>query len=708
MNRYVVFLVLSFAAAGFCLCPLEQDQVICDDAFRPADGAWQMSFRPEPGKRFAGFYVDVKGLDEFSVLVNGECVSSVSPLAASGRRTGLVDLSDYTGTLKPGRNTLEIRPGAAGAAQSAEVRAWLSGRAWYLSSFHAHSTYSDGQLSVHDLLQSALANGARFYAITDHDNLWQCVDTAFHEVDGLWPIRGEEWTTDSGHANVLGLVGQDAIEHGSIWQMIDDATYRGGLVQINHPTDAIVQEWTHYPILDPGVDMIEIFNSLTIFPPADGESVSPYSDRRSVAWWQDLLAAGATIAGIGNSDYHGTYPGEHPMKSCSRVFSPAQEVDSVLKYAKLGNVMVCGAPDDSRLYIYADTNANNSWDLVMGDNFRVKAGTRTLRYRVDVNNAGIGDVVRVLDKTGVVYSHVILLGGDYYYDWETTYAPADTDFVRAELLIAGLDYETCTNPIYINHQDYELGPTDVATTAQAWPETLYVGREETLRIRVSNAGGYSPYQFGTFVACDTALFDITGWQAHGEGIGRARHRDDVEGYEDVEWIGGNPWWDRLSAGAGFDRWFTVRPRQEGNHPVLLRGWAGDRLGLVDPTPDTGLLGPESKYWLCRMVTVVDAAGVEEQAEPVRRTSFAVAPNPARNRVVFSLSNAGSDPARRAVLFDVTGREVSALELSALGPGEHKLAWHLRDHDGKDPAPGVYFLRVETSERCLSGRLVVAR
>ncbi|MBN2537795.1 CehA/McbA family metallohydrolase [candidate division WOR-3 bacterium] len=697
--RTLLSVTLALAGLAWAMQPLESDFVVLDGEETFREGIWSTEFVVPAGRCCAGFYLQVERVERFAVRLNGSEVRVVESGKTPRTMIRTEDLSDHARLLKAGANRLELV--ALEGAGRFRVRAWVSELAWYISSLHAHTTYSDGVLSVHELLQEVLADGGRAYAITDHDTLGQCYDTAFHPVGNLQPIRGYEWTTDSGHANVLGCRGIQTHPHGSIHQFIDDATYCGGLVQINHPCDLANMAWARCPVLDPGIDMIEVFNSVTWFP-ADGTD----SDAEAVAWWHELLAAGNTIAGVGNADFHWFAPEVDVLKSCTLVRAASNEPDSILTQAKLGTGMIMDAPDDSRLWLYADTNSNGSWDIVMGEHFRVPSGSRTVRFRLEVEDADWFDEVRALDRSGEFYSHTLWTGGDHSYEWSRTFGPSDRNFYRVELLAEfGLEYEQCTNPVYVNHPDYERGPTEFNTVALDWPDTLYVGRDDTLHVVLRNTAGYSPYRFGLQVACDTALFDITGWQTSGNGVGEARNGI-VAGHEMVEWRGGYDWQNRLAVGTNFDYWLTVSPKQTGEHPVLYRSWADDRLFVVEEDPASGHIGPDGRFWYRRLVPVDELTGVAEPPKPTQTRLMGSVPGIVTGPLVLRLEVAPSEPVLGVEVIDATGRSRRRLA-GELGPGRQLLTWLGDDDHGRRLAAGVYFIRVRTGVGNRVRRLLLA-
>ncbi len=584
--------IFFWAAVAVALSPLESDQILFDGNLTAVDGRAGFEFTLPAGRHFAGWYANVECPGGFVLVVNGTVVAAFGADEVPRTRIKGIDLSAHIAYLRSGQNRVELRGVTAAAPW---LRMWLSDNAWYPANFHAHTTYSDGRYSVHDLLQLALGAGARAYAITDHNRTAQCYDTAFHPVGSLNPIRGTEWTSELGHANVLEFQGAAVFDSTlSVQALLDEASWRGGFVQVNHPCDdELGFGWDRYPVLDSGIDFIEVFNNLTYFPPSPGDN-----DREAVAWWHSLLVAGKTIAATGNSDYHGTIPGEGgPMESQTRVWAPSNHPDTILKYTKLGQAMVLDESDDGRIYIYADTNNNGTWDLVMGQHARITT-SRTVKFRAEIEDADFLDDFWVYNRTGTVHNHWFInpLGPwDYAYEWTASYNASSRDFVRAYLENSVNDPELLTNPIYINHPDYELGPTRLLSLAQSWSDSAFVAEPETLRLRLECTAGYSPWRYGLAFAFDTADFALAGWQTAGPGIGAIEQRSSGR-YAILEWLGGYTWNNRLPVGSGFDFWVAVTPKRGGHLAALWRSWAHDRIQIIENEPAAGFYGPEGRYW----------------------------------------------------------------------------------------------------------------
>src|SRR5262245_53568515 len=149
------------------------------------------------------------------------------------------------------RTTLSSEPAAATRPIPTRHSVPLKrGPDWYVGVVHAHTTESDGVLSVTDLIEQARSERLEFIAITDHNN------TTHQRVDldrpDLLVITGEEVTTPNGHFNVWGLGGErDYVDFrlragdGALSTVMEHAQRRGALIGINHPvTDCLACTWT--------------------------------------------------------------------------------------------------------------------------------------------------------------------------------------------------------------------------------------------------------------------------------------------------------------------------------------------------------------------------------------------------------------------------------------------------------------------------------
>lgn len=155
----------------------------------------------------------------------------------------------------------------------------------------------------------------------------------------------------------------------------------------------------------------------------------------------------------------------------------------------------------------------------------------------------------------------------------------------------------------------------------------------------------------------------------------------------VMWKDGTVWDVNQQLDASGAGW-TVRWAHDAN----AEGWiaATARTGSVDhavllvPVPDVAGVAPTSR-----------AAGIE-LASPW--------PNPARGavRVAFTLSRAGAAVVR---VLDAQGRVVAVPFAGEAGAGRNELAWDGRASNGREAAPGLYFVTLDSGAAHATTRLV---
>ena len=207
----------------------------------------------------------------------------------------------------------------------------------YIGNLHVHTPYSDGEGTHATVAQHALRAGLDFVIFTDHD-LW---------LDGIEGFYGDE---ESGH--VLLLCGEEVhdrtrnpqcnhllvygaeremVEHSDgLGGLLDAVRGAGGLSFIAHPDDQAL-DWMGEPAI-PWVDRhVERFDGLEIwnfmsrfkdhvqtrtetlryaFRPEDAMTGPP---PETLALWDELLATGRKVVGIGNADAHGTQVKAGPL-----------------------------------------------------------------------------------------------------------------------------------------------------------------------------------------------------------------------------------------------------------------------------------------------------------------------------------------------------------------------------------------------------------
>ncbi|WP_051432806.1 CehA/McbA family metallohydrolase, partial [Promicromonospora kroppenstedtii] len=160
------------------------------------------------------------------------------------------------------------------------------GLTWYAGDLHAHTTHSDGTLSIAQLASAAVGRGLDFLAVTDHNTVSHHAHLpGVGAAYDLCLLPGQEVTTHAGHANAFGDIGWVDFRRPAR-QWLSDVEARGGLLSVNHP----LQD-------DCGWQ----------FPVRTG-----FLELWHISWFLDLTATGpwAYLRGLGSSD---GAPGTSPV-----------------------------------------------------------------------------------------------------------------------------------------------------------------------------------------------------------------------------------------------------------------------------------------------------------------------------------------------------------------------------------------------------------
>ncbi|MEO0227277.1 MAG: CehA/McbA family metallohydrolase [candidate division WOR-3 bacterium] len=548
---------------------------------------------------------------------------------------------------------------------------------WWLGNTHCHSTYSDGLHSVSWDLNEVNNLGGSFLAITDHNTLAQCNDTGWHQTGNVLPIRGTEWTSDSGHACILGLQGDNPVNYYCpIIDMIDKATYRGGIVVINHPARPGVN-WQHYPYLDIGIDAIEILN----------KSWSTYN-QQAIDWWQSLLAQGRAIAGIASSDFHNDEI-QNILDPCIRVYAPSNEPDTIIKYIKLGRMTMSEHFDHPIVYFYADSGNDGVYDKLTGDIISINTPT-IIKFRIESHNNLSGYKAWFFDKNGIFEEHPAL-PGSWVYEWTHTYTPDDTNFVRVEIRNAENEGQGFTNPIYINYRPYEMGPIDLSIQTTILPESLLSDEIDTIYLRLTNNGPLTPYNYGVHFSVDTSQLEIVDYKTSGYGIGYSQSGPNWDGFQWVEWYGGNHWDNYLPPNDTVNYWVALRPRTTGEFLIYYRAWAGDRIFVVNRSPqeNQGMTGAGG-FW-CWTDTIIGLIDISEQQSKIKKKISLYIPTHTRHALTLSIFG---DKLKEfeITIYNILGKAVKSEKIT---PNFYKISIPLVDSYNRTLPEGIYFAVVKT-------------
>ncbi len=256
------------------------------------------------------------------------------------------------------------------------------GPGWYKGDLHCHSTHSDGDSSVADVIAAAERRGLDFFVISDHDGSMggdpsQWFDPGYGS-DRMIMLYGVEWTTGRGHANVWAA---EPFDYQPLWEAhqaldarvaIDAAHAQDVLFSINHPTDYDCCPWEYEE--DRGVDSIEVWNGLYRIP--DQDVIATHG------FWDDYLMAGRRVPGVGGSDMHDLrgIPGLYLRVGdpTTWVYAEAATAEGVLAGIRAGRVSISHEPGAARLEFTADTDGDGTPDALMGDNVTLEAAREVL------------------------------------------------------------------------------------------------------------------------------------------------------------------------------------------------------------------------------------------------------------------------------------------------------------------------------------------
>lgn len=172
----------------------------------------------------------------------------------------------------------------------------LTGGEWLKGNLHTHTTNSDGELGVEEVIKRYAELGYGFLMISDHDKVTTREDYEAFDVYGMVMVPGNEITGNEEHmlhVNADCLVAASPLRQ----DVIDDVKAAGGFVIVNHPNWQ--KKFDHCSIENlmewQGYAGIEIFNGT--IGRIEG---SPYATNK----WDMLLGSGRRVLGFANDDNH--------------------------------------------------------------------------------------------------------------------------------------------------------------------------------------------------------------------------------------------------------------------------------------------------------------------------------------------------------------------------------------------------------------------
>jgi hypothetical protein len=197
------------------------------------------------------------------------------------------------------------------------------GLRWLAGDLHTHSVHSDGALTLDELGALAYERGLDFLAVTDHNTVSQHLDLAAAAAHAdIILLRGQELTTDRGHANYLGGGWADFRAPADAWLAAAEAA--GALLSINHP---LWRDCAWQMPMQRKPPLVEVWHSTW-----DGRSDDV------LEWWRAWGAAGVPVGG---SDFH--RPGWDAPPGWPTTWVEVED-DDVLGAVAAGRVAISTSP----------------------------------------------------------------------------------------------------------------------------------------------------------------------------------------------------------------------------------------------------------------------------------------------------------------------------------------------------------------------------
>ena len=342
-----------------------------------------------------------------------------------------------------------------------------TGLRWYRGDLHMHTAHSDGSCvsqsgrrvpcPVFVTAEAAAAHGLDFIAITDHNATSHYNDMRELQpyFDRLLLIPGREITTFWGHFNIFGTtqyIDYRAVKDGSrsVNSILRDAREVGAITSVNHaeaPGGEICMGCRWEP--PSPVDMT-LFTASEVI---NGGSHTLFS----TSFWDDQIASGQHLTGIGGSDSHNgaALPGEPGAVGWPTTVVEASElsVPAILDGIRRGRAFIdLTASHDKLLDIEAEEGESTNKPashVRMGGTLDAPSGHSVL-FRVQVT-ACLDCVAHVFldgkEIPDLTQARVSGSNASLSFHWTSD---GNRHWIRAELRDAEGHLALVSNPVYVN------------------------------------------------------------------------------------------------------------------------------------------------------------------------------------------------------------------------------------------------------------------
>jgi hypothetical protein len=282
-----------------------------------------------------------------------------------------------------------------------------------VGNMHMHTPYSDGEGYHAEIAQAAIKAGLDFVIVTDH-NIWVSGIPPYHySPDGkrrVLVLTGEEvhdqaLQPQSNHLLVYNTRKELAALAYEPQLLIDAVNEAAGLCFLAHPFD-YESKLIHYEPIDwrrwdvNGFHGLEIWNYMSEFVrlvttptqairfAADPSLGISGPNPETLKKWDELLAEGKKVVGIGNSDAHAT---KYHMFRRSAVVFPYEFLFGAVNTHLLADAELNGDYDHDSELIYSTLRAGRCF---VG--YDQPASTKGFRFSAqgDKSSAGISDEIQ--------------------------------------------------------------------------------------------------------------------------------------------------------------------------------------------------------------------------------------------------------------------------------------------------------------------------
>lgn len=279
----------------------------------------------EPGELVPGPWAVVLGLHKLPA----EPVD-VTVTIATGSDAGPVE-DEPPAPPPPSGTPSGPRAGGAGKTRLGRGLPAPDGLTWFAGDLHAHTTHSDGTLTIAQLAAAAVGRGLDFLAVTDHNTVSHHAHLpGVGAAYDLCLLPGQEVTTHAGHANAFGDIGWVDFRRPAR-QWLADVEERGGLLSVNHPLQDDCG-W-QFPVRTPFLELWHI---------------SWFLDLTATGPWAYLRTSGAGSAGhpvfLGGSDFHTPDQGFPPGTPTTWVAARDRTPEAILDAIRHGRTAISRFP----------------------------------------------------------------------------------------------------------------------------------------------------------------------------------------------------------------------------------------------------------------------------------------------------------------------------------------------------------------------------